>query len=268
MKLKQVIKGFIETFGLGQTVDKIRFNFHRWSNREKIAKFKRDNPGVPLPSEFMIYETFRLDYDRYLQSGREDAQWLKDLVSPHMNLSDKSILDWGCGPGRIIRHFPAINGNSARYYGCDYNDSYVAWCAANLHDIAFFKNDIHPPLASQDNSIDLAYAISIFTHLAEDSHDLWMREMHRVLNNKGIFVFTTHGDITKANLMEKEKAMYDSGKIVLRGNVKEGYRMYTAYHPPSFIRNLVSPLFDVLEHIPGERKSWGFSQDVWVVRKK
>jgi ubiquinone/menaquinone biosynthesis C-methylase UbiE len=265
-KLKQSIKSLINIFGLGQTIDKSRYYIQYFQQKGKINAFKAAHPDLVLPEPFMIYETFRLDYKRYLESGKADAIQIYEEVKPFISLENKAVLDWGCGPGRIIRHFPNIIP-SAEFYASDYNKEYITWCQQNLKDINFKANQLSPPIPFPSNSIDFAYAISIFTHLSEQKHFDWINEMHRLIKPGGIFYFTAHGDITRKNLLENELAQYDKGELVERGNVKEGNRMFTAYHPSAFIHTLLSGKFKIVKHRKGVAKSWGLEQDVWIVQK-
>ena len=266
-QLKQNAKHIIEYLGLGQSIDKARFYLQYLQQKRKINAFKASHPGMPLPRPFMIYETFRLDYQRYIDSGKADAKGIYDEVKEFIDLNNKSILDWGCGPGRIIRYFPGIVP-SAKLYASDYNKSYINWCQKNLKAITFKENFLSPPLLFENNSMDFCYAISIFTHLSTEKHYKWIDEIYRILSPGAVFYFTTHGAITRKNLLETERIKYDSGTIVERGNVKEGYRMYTAYHPVPFIKKLLSGKFEILKHRQGIEKPWGLEQDVWIARKK
>ncbi|RYD96995.1 MAG: class I SAM-dependent methyltransferase [Sphingobacteriales bacterium] len=265
-KVKQQIKSLIEAMGLGFAADKARFWYQYAQQKGKINAFKAAHPGMPLPTPFMIYETFRLDYAKYLETGRAAAESIYQEVNPFIALQGKAILDWGCGPGRVVRHFPDLLP-TARVYGSDYNSEYVNWCRDNLKQITFTQNQLAPPIPLEAGSLDFIYAISIFTHLSAKMHLEWMNEMYRLLKPGGVFYFTTHGDITRKNLLESEKMQYDNGIIVERGNVKEGYRMYATYHPPAFIEQLVAGKFSVLHHRPGKAKDWGLEQDVWIIRK-
>lgn len=264
-KTKQNIKSLIEMLHLGKAVDKLRFYKQYYSKKNQIDSFVKKH-DVPLPTPFMIYETFKLDYERYWNSGQEDAQWIIHSIAPFKDLNNKRILDWGCGPARVIRHFHNYLTDPT-LFGSDYNIEYIQWCQKNIGNIEFKTNGLNPPLSFKANSFDMVYSISIFTHLSEKSHYLWMDEIYRVLDTDGIFFFTTHGDITQQNLLEDEILKYKKGEIVIRGSVTEGYRMYCAYHPIPFIKKLLKDKFQILKHIPGEKKEWGLSQDVWIVKK-
>lgn len=267
-KAKQQTKKIIEYLGLGKMADFTRFQLEKSRNQEKNQQFLKDHPDLVLPSPFMVYETFNLDYEKYYRTGREDAEWIKEEVKDYLSFENNQILDWGCGPGRVIRHFPEIVNSTNQIWGCDYNQEYVDWCSNNLKGIRFFTNQLNPPMALEAAQMDLIYGLSIFTHLSEESHFRWIEEMHRVLKSGGILFITSHGDITRKNLLESEINDYDDGKLVVRGNIKEGYRMYCAYHPIPFMKKLFDGKFVVMKHRPGKEQSWGLQQDLWVLKNK
>jgi hypothetical protein len=115
--------------------------------------------------------------------------------------------------------------------------------------------------------MDLIYSISIFTHLSEPRHHEWFNEMLRVARKGSILYISTHGDVTRGNLTTSELSIYDSGNLVVRGNVKEGHRMFTAYQPIPFMHKLFAGKVKILEHQPGTKQSWGYQQDLWILEK-
>ncbi|XZF12886.1 class I SAM-dependent methyltransferase [Chitinophagaceae bacterium MMS25-I14] len=266
--MKQKLAGILRALGLIYVADLARYKYIALQNRSRNNAFVQRNPGVALPPPYMIYETFRLDYERYFEKGKASAEWIREEISPFMELKNRDILDWGCGPGRVIRHMPQVINNGCRFFGSDYNPDYVKWCSANLPGISFSKNELNPPLTYNDASFDLIYVISIFTHLSEESHRQWFTELMRVMKPGGILFMTTHGNITRRNLMPDELAKYDSGQLVVRAHVKEGHRMYAAYQPESYMHHLFDGKVDILKHKPGTPQSWGLEQDLWIVRKK
>ncbi|RYD53591.1 MAG: class I SAM-dependent methyltransferase [Sphingobacteriales bacterium] len=264
--MKQTLAQLLRRLGLIYFVDFLRYRMAATQARDQNQAFRKQHPSLALPEPYMIYETFRMDYARYYTSGRETATEILQAVASFTDLRGKVILDWGCGPGRVIRHFPALLPDT-RCYGSDYNPAYVRWCAANLPEIHFEPNGLTPPLPFADQQFALVYALSIFTHLSEENHFLWMQEILRVLEVGGLFYFTTHGQITRQNLLPAEQEQFDSGKPVIRGQVKEGHRMYATYHPESFVKSLFEGRATLMQHAPGTPQSWGLQQDVWIIRK-
>lgn len=72
----------------------------------------------------------------------------------------------------------------------------------------------------------------------------------------------------REKLTDSERALFDQGQLVTRGNVVEGHRVYAAFHPPAFLRHLFNQQSDILEHREGKQAAWGLEQDLWVLRKR
>lgn len=248
--------------------DLIRFFIQKFKNRKINRDFKLNNPNVKLPPDYLIYESFQINYQKYYSDSIETAKWLTEHFSKYIDLNNKRILDWGCGPGRIIRHLPNIIDKKCEYFGTDYNKNSINWCSKYLTGIHFNKNSLEAKLPYNDNYIDVIYGISIFTHLSEQSHYEWYNELYRILKPDGIMFLTTQGDNFKIKLTNSELTKYNNDELVIRGKVKEGHRTYSAFQPPCFMRKLFSNV-EILDHIitkPGTSKV--LPQDIWIIRKK
>jgi len=257
----------LRALGLMQPFDLLRFRVHQYANRRANEDFKLAHPDVRIPPDYLLYESFQMNYRKYYEGGLDTARWLVDTLERHLSLEGKNVLDWGCGPGRIIRHLPDVTNRQCLCFGTDYNPDAVAWCVDNLPGIRFTLNSLEARLPYPDDAMDVIYGISIFTHLSELSHTSWIAELRRVLRPDGVLLLTTQGEPFKSKLTRKEKSRFNAGKIVVRGQVREGHRTYSAFHPPAFMRQLFKDMA-VLEHITQRPKSGtSIPQDVWVVRK-
>ena len=95
------------------------------------------------------------------------------------------MLDFGCGAGRTLRHF-LEEAESGTFYGCDIDAPSIAWLEANLSPpLHVFANGEEPPLPLEAESLDLIWAISVFTHIS-DHWAAWLVELHRLLRNDGL----------------------------------------------------------------------------------
>ncbi|MBN1423443.1 class I SAM-dependent methyltransferase [Candidatus Fermentibacteria bacterium] len=103
-----------------------------------------------------------------------------------------SILDWGCGCGRVSRYFVRVPG--VRLTGVDIDADNVAWCRGNLRFGAFEAVDPRPPTRFPDEAFDLVIGVSVFTHLREEDQLLWLAELHRLSKPGGILLLTVLGD--------------------------------------------------------------------------
>jgi len=126
--------------------------------------------------------------DKFLGIGRTLLGDIKILAGKAGREFDsfESILDFGCGCGRVARYLSKVTGT-------DIDPEAIAWCRENLPG-TFDVNDSVPPLKYTDSSFDLIYAISVFTHLPEDLAMRWLEEMRRILRPGGLIVTSTIGE--------------------------------------------------------------------------
>jgi 2-polyprenyl-3-methyl-5-hydroxy-6-metoxy-1,4-benzoquinol methylase len=102
-----------------------------------------------------------------------------------------SVLDFGCGHGRLTRHFFDIVPD-ARITGCDVLPENIQQCAQQWPEGHFVVNQSFPPLLFENEEFDFIYSYSVFTHLSEKNHKAWLRELARLLRPGGIMIHTLH----------------------------------------------------------------------------
>lgn len=262
------VSNLLRKLGLMHFIDNTRYLYHRIRNNRQNKEFVKKHPDVKLPPDYLMYESFQLNYKRYYIDSYETAKWLKDFFIKYKQPDNLEILDWGCGPGRIIRHMPSLFPITCRFYGTDYNPSSVKWCSENLPGIEFNLNTIQPELPYSDNKFDIIYGISIFTHLSEEMHWGWAKELLRIMKPQGILFLTTQGRNFFGKMTAEEIDQFKKGELVVRGQVTEGHRTYSAFQPETFMKRLFEG-HEVLEFIEQEKEPGQFPpQDIWIIRKK
>lgn len=102
------------------------------------------------------------------------------------------VLDFGCSSGRIVSPLAAWRPEG-QWIGCDPNAAAVEWAQEHVGGGRFFVSDQRPPLPLDDASVDVAFAISIWSHYAEAAAREWLDDMHRVIRPGGMLLLTTHG---------------------------------------------------------------------------
>jgi len=100
-----------------------------------------------------------------------------------------NFLDFGCGWGRFLRFF-GKDISSAGMFGVDIDPDILKVCADT--DVPGHFERIEPAghLSLKDGSIDIAIAYSVFTHLPENIHLHWMKEIARVMKSGAMFALT------------------------------------------------------------------------------
>lgn len=263
---KAFFKKFLRSIGIIRASDYLRYQIIKIRNRKDNFKFKKENRDIAIPPDYLLYEAHQLKYRSYISNGLQNAKELKVLFEKWINLDSKKVLDWGCGPARIIRHFPDLL-TSTEFFGTDYNEKTILWNKKHIKNVIFSSNKINPPTHFENNFFDVIYGLSIFTHLSERNHVNWINELHRIANKDAILVLTTHGEVFKEKLLSRDQIKFDSNNLVVQANTLEGHRTFAAYHPPKLMRKLFEEKFQVLEHLPGKRESWGITQDKWILKK-
>lgn len=266
---KGQISNFLRKLRLLYFTDFMRFYFQKLKNRKINKTFVKNHPEVSLPPDYLMYESFQINYRKYYTDSIGTANKLIEYFKKYTDLKNKNILDWGCGPGRIIRHFPELINNGCVFYGTDYNKKSIEWCRKNLPGISFNINSLQAKLPYENESMDIIYGISIFTHLSEQMHYDWYNELYRILKPEGIMLLTTQGNNFKVKLTKEEIKNFNNHQLIVRGMVKEGHRTYSAFQPAGFMKELFKNV-TVLEHLepmPEDKKSLP-QQDIWIIRKQ
>ncbi len=249
-------------------VDALYFWYNQARFRKKNRSFQLAHPAIKLPPPYMVYESYRLDYESYYRDGYMTAKYILHELGKLMDISRMNLLDWGCGPARVVRHMPALLSHQCHVFATDYNPETVRWCRENISGVEFRVNSIQPPLGFDDRFFDAVYGISIFTHLSDVNHELWMRELHRILKPGGILLITTQGPAFKIKMNKRELAKFNAGELVVRSNVKEGHRTFSAFQPHAFMDVLLGSEWNVLKKVAGGQQPWGPEQDTWMVQKR
>jgi len=234
------------------------------------SRYRRDGAPdrLPIPPSNLIFLVAgTADISWFLKGGALAAESITDAMrhigAPVESLG--SILDFGCGCGRVLRHWHSLS--HTRVCGVDYNPLLVEWCKGNLPFAEARTNQLSPPLPYGDSQFDLVYALSVFTHLTEDLQSSWVSELSRVVKPGGYLVISTHGERYMHRLNEQEKAQFESGRLVVKNNTKApGSNMCSVYHPSAYVRDRMAAGLELVQFVP-EGARGNPKQDLYVLRK-
>ncbi|MFM8272480.1 MAG: class I SAM-dependent methyltransferase, partial [Gemmata sp.] len=243
------------------------------NHRLKAANARRVRPpeapaagALPLPPDVLrLLVAGTDDAEWFLAAGRRAADALAALLARNGVAIEScdSVLDFGCGCGRVIRHLRHL---PAALHGCDTNPVAVEWCGEHLPFASFAVNALESTLPYDAESFDLVYALSVFTHLPPHLQAHGMRELRRVLRPGGALVLSLHGDALAGKLTRAERADYRAGRLVVRGGDLAGTNHCATFHPPAFVRGPFATGFEVLE-AEHAGAAGNPPQDAWLLRK-
>jgi SAM-dependent methyltransferase len=156
-----------------------------------------DAPVLSRPPRELAARVFGVDVwsdlDRaYDELGAQTKRQIVSLLPEVWSFEGKRILDFGSGAGRTLRHF-AGEAETAEFWGSDIDDASIEWMRENLcPPLHAWRSAIYPPLGLEHGTFDLIYAVSVFTHLTDNSIP-WLLELHRLLKPDGILIATYMG---------------------------------------------------------------------------
>lgn len=203
--------------------------------------------GLPYPPPHLCFPV-AASYSpvHFFSTGRTGAAAILSILQKNgIEISSfKRILDFGCGCGRIARHWQNLEG--VEVFGTDINPELIAWSRKNLTSGQFSTNGLESKLEYPDNNFDFVYAIAVFGHFREELQKHWINELRRVLKTNGLLLVTVKGKNRIGELTELEAARFKSGKFVVIEPECSGANYCLAYHPDSYFRNVLAADMEVL----------------------
>ena len=233
----------------------------RKTSREESAAIKLrledavqglNSGSVPVPSDDLIF----VGDGPYLKIASEFLRYFVEIAGlrPH-----HQVLDIGCGIGRMASGLSRyLDEDSGRYVGFDPVFDGVEWCRQAYAERAGFSfewadlhNELYNPggrirtedyvFPCKDNTVDLAIATSIFTHLYESDIRAHLLQTARVLKPQGRLFAT-------AFLFEGDRPADGSARVTFTRRAEDNkHRWHMENAPPlsavcfaeSYFRGLV-----------------------------
>ncbi|HEY2844155.1 MAG TPA: methyltransferase domain-containing protein, partial [Bryobacteraceae bacterium] len=265
--LKQRMPDFLRPMARG-----IYYSLYRAGLRLQWRMLDRRSPpsataAYPLPParlRFRVAEnTAVLDF---FTVGMRTAEALREaLARVAFPLQDGfAVLDFGCGCGRTLlwlaRQFPQV-----RWHGTDVDAESIAWCSQSIPGGVFRVNGPLPPLPFPDESFDLIYGVSVFTHLSQRHQQAWLPELRRVLRPGGLMLASFHSKnvwqlLEDAPTIERDGFVFRTS-AKLQGILPEWYQ--TAFQSQPSIISALAACFSEVEYL---ERHLG-DQDIAVARK-
>jgi SAM-dependent methyltransferase len=140
----------------------------------------------------------------FVASGNRIA----DMLVSYADLQpSQSVLDIGCGIGRVARPLTTVLSPAGQYRGFDVDPAAIAWCQRSYRSFPNFSFAHAPigyvnvrgnaPIRGEEfvfpypgATVDLAFSVSVYTHLSHAIVDHYLAETSRVLRPGGLCVNT------------------------------------------------------------------------------
>ena len=197
-----------------------------------------------MPEHARVKVNGKIDPDHLITMGEAIA----DCILFHMPdiAGARTILDFGVGLGRVLwplsRKLPR-----ARFVGFDVDPMMLS----NLTDLRIFKDTqlVHTTAALDDNCIDAAYVISVFTHL-DHTADYWLWELNRVLAPGGLAFVTYHDETLFEENRKRLNLTMKLHKRRVVGRGSEGSTNIGTFYTTAEWERSVERFFEIVETVP------------------
>jgi SAM-dependent methyltransferase len=231
----------------------------------RVSNRLSGQPPLP-PGNLIFLVTGSESPEWFLNSGRSASEAIREILAKHdLKIAQFSaVLDFGCGVGRIMRHWSFDRGPA--WHGTDYNPQLIEWCREHLKFSQFNVNTLSGKLPYDDNTFEFIYAYSVFTHLNEELQFFWINELSRILKPGGYIYFTTHGRYYLKGLTPEEHEQFERGQPVVREQQESGSNFCAVFHPPSYVHETIAKNFTVVDFVPGSDKGTS-AHDVHLIKK-
>jgi SAM-dependent methyltransferase len=157
---------------------------------------RREHGFIAAPPKKLQIRVLGLYSPHFIESGWRTfevyEQKLAELGFAIQSCS--TVLDFGCGCGRLIRAFHQSMPH-AKLFGTEIDAEAVQWLNENYRQFGTFTvNGFLPPLPHDSERFDLIYGVSVFTHLPEAMQVAWLAELRRVAKHGCLLLLTTYNE--------------------------------------------------------------------------
>ena len=217
-----------------------------------LKKVSTDLAHIPVPNADLVH----------LTQGIRDANAYRNSIIPGVYNMKRylansgidvnrlgSILDFGCGTGRLLVGW-YLDNSTRDLCGCDINRELLSWARNNLPGrIDWHQTSLTPELPYASKRFDLIYLVSVFTHLSLASQKPWIQELKRVLRPGGHILITLQGETYVCIFQRHRIDEFHRTGYIETTNSHEGSNSFGTYHTFEFARKLFDD-FEIVRYYP------------------
>ena len=146
------------------------------------------NERAKRDCRFFVASDYAASDEKWVFGAKHDAEFIlhhlpKDLGPNH------TILDLGCGPGRLL---PFFAQRFSLVVGCDVSDEmlkHAKYLCKDLSNVSLFLSDGTSLNFQPNHSINVVIALAVFIHLDKKTIQSYLSEINRILVDGGYFAF-------------------------------------------------------------------------------
>ena len=269
--MRHTIIALLRAFGLMPLAYKVRMLTKTLAPKTLARNFRFWRGGnhetLPIPGFWArLLVAGSADIPGFLASGRLGFDCIRETLERNGTTIESlnAVLDFGCGCGRVIRYW--VGYADKRICGTDMNEYLVKKCQQSVPFARIGKNSMMAALDYADQSFDLVYAFSVFTHLDLKAQKAWLDEFRRILRPRGVLLLTVHGSAYADRLEGKELEDFNSGRPVVRLSQYPGGNLCVSFHPESYVRESLAEGFEIVDAVPEGAKG-NPPQDLYMLRR-
>ena len=210
--------------------------------------------------------------EHYFSVGRSALRAIIACLTARLEYPDsqapvESVLDFGCGYGRVCRYLRAAFPDASISVSDPYEQG-ARFCAET-----FGCTDIEGAL--QPDSFDLIWVGSVFTHLSEAEVEEHIFRLAAALRPNGLLIFTTHGRFSFArHFADRTTEFYIPGRLqndrIVAGYLNRGFGFVRHADQPEGV-SIISPSWVHQQIIAStgllqvyfQERGWDYHQDVY-----
>lgn len=192
VKMKDDIRRYAEETGVIPDIHPDDFIF------QFVVKF----PGFMTNEQAVKY---------YFHDGASSAKKLSNLLFSQLDVKrspDTSFLEFASGYGCVTRHLTRELA-PLNLVSCDIHAAACTFIESTMGVKTILSATKPENLGIKDNSFDVVFALSFFSHMPERTWGRWLKTLFDKVKPGGYLIFTTHGLTTWENC--GKPAIPDSG---------------------------------------------------------
>jgi SAM-dependent methyltransferase len=212
----------------------------------KLQKSREPDWRAPLPPQELSARIGSPTLEGFEIIGREAKTTILRCLPLGFSFENARCLDFGCGVGRVIRHFEKEAATS-EFWGCDIDGTSILWNTENLAPpFRFLQLSDALSIPLESSSFDLVYSLAVFSQVFQDWNALAM-EIRRILKPGGIFFMSFNGQTSFEEMFRRsyEDFIRDTGLFI-----SHPFRAWNKGGPtvamsPAWIKTHWGALFDI-----------------------